>query len=492
VNAIDRLAKLDRLSSLDAAFLSLATPTTPMNIGSVTYLESGQLRDGDGRIRLTDLRRLVDERSFLSPRFRQRPERGPFGLGRPLWIDDPNFDVANHVNEMVLPPPGSEQQLREFCSQLMMRTLDPSRPLWELWVVDGYADGYVVLIEKVHHVMLDGVSGVDVVMLLTDPTPTVEHPSAETPSRHKPDTVTRFAAGLVDELGLPFALAGLPARAAITAATSLMRPEQMKALLGEAQILGRGARSLLHKATVAPRTPLNQPVGRRRTFEHAEWPLAEMRRVSKTFGCTVNDVALAAVTGGVRRLLLDRETDPGSRFQVAVPVSTRSAVEHATLGNQVAAWLVPLPVGVADERQQLEEIHRITSQRKRQGQASAIAAVIGAANRWPMPMVDLVAHLTHHQPFANAVVTNVPGPQSRRYLLGARIRRIVPVVPLAGNLDVSVGIFSYDGEVAFGCYADAERCTDLHVLTDGIRVTLEALGILASQETNEEQEAVAS
>lgn len=492
MNAFDRFAHLQRMTSLDSAFLDLETPTTPMHIGSVAYLEPGPLRDRNGRVRLNELRRLVDDRLSLAPRFRQRPVPAPFGLGRPVWVEDPEFDVANHVFETVLPAPGSEEQLADLCTHLMMRTLERSRPLWELWVVDGYADGSIVLIEKVHHVMMDGVSGVDVALLLTDPTARVQSLAAAAATgmaagapagaavagastESPPDRSLLFAAGAIDELGLPLAMVGAPLRVAGLLGRALRHPEVASGLAHEVGALGRGALSLLQRNTVAPHTPLNEPVGSHRVLSHVEWPLEEMRAVSKASGCTVNDVALAAVTSGVRSLLLSRGEDPGWRFQVAVPVSTRGATGHLTLGNQVAAFLVPLPVGLPDVFEQLEEVHRITKARKRQGQAGVVAAVLGSSNRWPTVLVGLLAHLTHHQRFANAVVTNIPGPPAGRYVLGARMRRIVPLVPLAGNLDLSVGILSYDGEVSFGCLADGEWCPDLVVFTDGILQALKTL-----------------
>lgn len=482
MNTIDRLARLERLSAVDTAFLDLESPTTPMHIGSVAYLEPGHLRDRRGRIRLEELRRIAGDRLWLAPRFRQRPVSAPFGLGRPVWVDDPDFDMANHVYETVLPSPGSERQLLDLCAHLMMRTLDRSRPLWELWVVDGYADGSVVLIEKVHHAVMDGVSGVDMAMLLTDASRRVQRlggPAGR--ASRAPDRRTLLAAGVLDELGMPLGLLGAPLRAARVLGSSLRHPEVAGDLAREMEALGRGALSLLQRGTLAPHTPLNEPVGGHRILEHVEWPFEEVRGVAKAYGCTVNDVALTAVTGGLRRLLLDRGEDPASGFQVAVPVSTRAAASQLTLGNQLAVFLVPLPVGVPDELAQLEHVHRITKARKEERQASTVAMVLGAADRWSTPVIGLMARLTHHQPFANAVVTNVPGPPTARYMLGARMQRVVPLVPLAGNLDLSVGFLSYNGEVSFGCFGDAERCQDLPVLTDGIRASLQALSRLRSR-----------
>lgn len=483
MKTIDRLAHIDRLSSLDAGFLALEGADTPMHMGSLSYLEPERLRDRHGRIRLGELRKLVARRLAPAPRFRERPTAGPLGLGRPVWLEDPDFDVANHVKEVALPPPGSEGQLLELTAQLMMARLERSRPLWELWVVDGSQDGSVVLLEKVHHVMMDGISGVDVVMLLTDPTPRVERSPAPPYRFSKPLRPVLAGAALADELALPLALAGLPLRAAGGVAR-LRHRASLGSLAKEVETIGEGSLSLVRSAAAARPTSLNAPVGGHRLYEHAEVPLAELQRIGHAFDCTLNDVVLTAVTGGLRRLLLERKVEPKS-FQVAVPVSTRGAAEHLTFGNRVAVFLLPLPVDLSDEAAQLAAVRRLTRRRKEEGQAAAVASLVGAADSWPMPLVDLVARLVHRQPFANAVVTNVPGPPDERYMLGARIRRVAPIVPLARNLDLSVAALSYDGELSFGCLADAERCKDVAVLVAGLRASLEALGALAEQRQGE-------
>jgi diacylglycerol O-acyltransferase len=503
MKSLDRVLGIERLHSLDAGFLVLESPTTPMHIGSLAYLEGGPLRDQHGRIRLDELRRLVDQRLTLAPRFRQRPQSAPGGLGRPVWVDDPDFDVADHVNEVVLAPPGGEAELCELFAHLMMRVLERSRPLWELWVVEGCADGSVVLIEKIHHVMMDGVSGIDVAMLLTDPEPgpgpditRCGAPPApprggsspwEVVERRPPDRAVLLVAGLADELGLPLWLAAEPVHLLrnLWAAARGTPPRQLAGQvtdeIGHLASLSRGARSILARSTVAPRTALNQPVGRHRRYEHVEVDFAEVRSIAERFDCTVNDVALAAVAGGIRSMRLASGEPVADVFQVAVPVSTRRAAEHLLLGNRVAAFLVPLPVGEADPARRVATVRDLTRRRKAEGQADLVAAIVAAADRWPMPLVALAAGLAHHQPFANAVVTNVPGPPAPRYVLGARLLRLTPLVPLAGNLDLSVGIVSYDGELSFGCFADAERCPKLAALTAGITETTESLAVRAKR-----------
>lgn len=476
MSTIDRLARLDRLGALDAAFLALEGADTPMHIGSLTYLEPGPLRDPAGRIRLEDLRALVGARLALVRRFGQRPVTAPLGFGRPVWADDPDFDVANHVNEIVLPAPGTEAQLRDLCAHLMMHTLDRSRPLWELWVVDGLETGEIVLIEKVHHVMLDGVAGVDVVMLLTDPGPEVEDlgaPAAGAPAR--PGVSTLVAADLVAAAAMPVAAALGTARRGLRMLRRALDPAQRLELVAGLAELGRGALSLVGAATAAPPSPLNRRVGRHRRYDHVEVPLETLRRVAKESDCTVNDVALAAVASALRGIFVARDEGVGVPFQVAVPVSLRAPDDRGGLGNRLAMLLVPLPVGVADEHAALEEVGRATRRAKDAGQAVAVGDLVRAADWLPMPAVALVARLTHRQPFANAVVTNVPGPPEPRYLLGARVLRIAPIVPLAGNLDLSVGLFSYSGEVCFGCLADADRCPDVGAFAEGILRAVEVL-----------------
>lgn len=483
----------ERLHALDVGFLALESPTTPMHFASVAYLDGEPLRDATGRVRLDDLRRLVEERLAVAPRFRQRPRPGPLGVGRPVWDDDPDFAVADHVNEVVLPAPGTEAQLRDLCARLMMRALPRTRPLWELWAVDGYADGSVVLLEKVHHVMMDGISGIDVAMLLTDatPEPTALAASAPAPAsdgRHgspptavgpAPSELRPLAAGRMGDLGLERWLFEAPARTAGALVGAVRHPvgvaRAATAAAQRAETLARGIASLLTPATVAPRTPLNRPVGRHRRYAHVEAQLGPLHKVAGAHGCTVNDVVLAAVAGGVRRLRLERGEDPATPFQVAVPVSTRHPDEHLVLENRIALYLVPLPVALEDPMSRLEAVGAVSRRRKGQGQAELVSAVLATADRWPMAAVDRAARLLHRQPFANAVVTNVPGPSSTRYVLGARLRHFVPLVPLAANLDVSVGVLSYADELSFGCLADAGRCPDVATFAAGIGDTLAAL-----------------
>ena len=454
------MTPVTRLSALDAAFLAAESPVTPMHVGSLSIFEGDPMRDEEGRFRLDDTRTIVEERLQLIPRFRQRVIDVPFGLGRPVWADDPDFDVSHHVRLTTLPSPGSERQLRELCESLHMELLDRSRPLWELWFVDGLAQRRIALIEKVHHAMIDGVSGVDVATALMDLEPEPRRYETEpwTPGP-LPNRTGLFASALVDLGAEPFRFAGAVGRA-------IRHPSGAAA--GWAAF-GRAASTLASRRTVAPHSSINKPVGRHRRYEVVRQSLAAIQEIREESGGTVNDVVLAAVTGGLRYLLEGRgENVDGRSLEALVPVSLRAQGDHLTLGNRVAAMLVPLPIGEPDARIRLDEVRAAVGIRKEQQQAAATAALMDTTDHWPAVLSARTAGLIHRQPFVNVVVTNVPGPQFPLYAGGARMLETFPIVPLGGNLDVSVGILSYDGQLTIGLFADAATCPDVALLAEGI------------------------
>ena len=461
------MAPVTRLSALDAAFLAAETPVTPMHVGSLAIFEGEPLRDEQGRFRLEETRAITEERLQLIPRFRQRPVEVPFGIGRPVWADDPDFDIAHHVRFTTLPAPGSERQLRELCEQLHMELLDRSRPLWELWFVDGLSDGGIALIEKVHHSMIDGVSGVDVASAMMDlePEPRRYDLDSWAPAP-LPSRAGLLVSAIADQAAEPFRFAGAIGRA-------LRHP-------GEAAVawakVGRAATTLVGRQTVAPHSSINRPVGRHRRYEVVRLSLADIKDVREHLGGTVNDVVLAAVTGGLRHLLDERgEAVDGRPLEALVPVSLRAEDDHLTLGNRVAAMLVPLPIGEADARARFNEVRKLVGVRKERQQAALSAALLDTTNHWPAVLSALTAGLIHRQPLVNVVVTNVPGPQIPLYTGGARMVELFPIVPLGGNLDVSVGILSYDGKLTIGLFADAATCPDVALLAEGIEKSFQEL-----------------
>jgi WS/DGAT/MGAT family acyltransferase len=449
-----------RLTALDSGFLLAESPTTPLHVGSLSIFEGAPLRDEDGRIRIDEIMRLTAERLDVVPRFRQRLVDVPFGLGRPMWVDDPEFDISHHVRLVALPAPGDERQLRELCASLHTELLDRSRPLWEMWFVDGLSGGRVALIEKIHHAMVDGVSSVDIAMALLDLDPAPAH---HEPAVWAPDPLpgrTRTFAGAVAELALE------PLRLTTSAIGALRHPrrtlDRARHLAGSFASVGRDA--------LAPRSSLNTPIGGRdRRYEVVTLPLRDVRDVKTRAGVTLNDVVLASVAGGLRQLLLDRgELVDGRTLHAMVPVSLRGDGDHLTLGNRVGTIIAPLPVGEADPHVRLRTVHDAMAQRKACGQADASAALVGLSDHLPPPVMGVVARSVHHQPLINVVVTNVPGPPVPLYLLGARMLETFPVVPVGGNLDVSIGIVSYDQQLTIGLLADSVTCADVATLAEGI------------------------
>ena len=466
-----------RLSALDAGFLALEGPDTPMHVGSVILFEGAPLRDRQGRIRMAALRDLIEARLELVPRFRQIPAAGPLGTGRPFWVDDARFDIAHHVKVTTVRSPGGRRELLELACELHTELLDRTRPLWELWVVDGLADGRVGMIQKTHHSMVDGIAGVDVAAAMMDLDP---HP----PRRRGP----RLPGAWVPEDGVGIAEAGrallgdalaVPAGLSAQAVRLLRNPRERVA---RAAHLTRGAGSLVGAGLVAPRMSINRPiVRRRRRLEGLTVSLAATRATGAAVGATVNDVILAGVTGGLRSLLL-RRGEPLRPARTLVPVSTRAPSARGELGNAVAAILADLPVDEPDPARRLETIAAGMRRRKAVGQADFTGALMGVADRVPARIAAGLARAVHHQPFVNLVVTNVPGSPVPLYLLGARLEEVVPVVPVARNLDLSVGILSYGDQLSFGILADSGRVPDVRVMTAGIERALAELMPAARKE----------
>lgn len=453
--------RYNRLTSLDAAFLVAETPSSPMHVGSLSIFEGEPLRDGRGQVRIDEIREVTEERLHLVPRLRQKVLEAPLGLGYPVWIDDPDFDVCYHVNLTTLPSPGTDEQLRHLCEHLHMQRLDRSRPLWEIWLVDGLTGGRVALIEKLHHCMVDGVSSVDVATATLDLTPEVTRLDA-------PAWVPGVAPHSFDLLvdGLREMLAE-PVRTARSVAGRALHPGRTVARVRDLA----DAVSTFAAAPLAPPSSLNMTRrGRRRRLEAVHVALADVKEVGARLGGTVNDSVLAAVTGGLRAMLLARGDDvAGLTLHALVPVSTRPDDAHLALGNQVSTVFAPLPVGVADPADRFRSARDGMRRLKDHHQATVTSGVLDATGHLPAPVTSVLSRLVvHHQPFANVVVTNVPGPAFPLFLGGARMLETVPIVPLGGNLDVSIGVVSYDGDLCLGLYADADACPDVEVLAEGI------------------------
>jgi WS/DGAT/MGAT family acyltransferase len=452
----------ERLSALDASFLYAETPATPMHVGALLVFEGAPFFDERGAFRLDDVRRRIEARLHRVPRMRKVVRFVPFGQGRPVWVDAVDFDIADHVRLMVLPEPGNRAQLEALCERLQMQVLDRSKPLWELWCIGGLADGNVAMVEKLHHAMVDGISGVDVASALLDLEPrTGPEPIPPWNPEPPPSDLELVFDAWRDQAREPLELArlaGSVARAPLRLARGAV--EGLGSLL-----------SLVGPGGLAPRTSLNAArVGSGRRLLTVRVPLDEVKATKRWLGTTVNDVVLAAVTGGLRRLLEAREEPvEGFRLRALVPVSVRADDEHLALGNRVSAMVAPLPIDEETPLARLLAVQATMSELKAQHLAEGNELLLEGAEHLPPALTALVSRQVHRQPFVNVVVTNVPGPQFPLWFLGARMLESTPIVPLSGNLTVGIAVLSYDGTLFIGIHADRDAVPDVGFLADAIR-----------------------
>jgi WS/DGAT/MGAT family acyltransferase len=450
--------RTDRLTALDTGFLRLETPESPMHIGGALVVDGAPLRDQSGRIRIDDIRAHVEARLQGLPRFRRRIAEVPLGLGRPLWVDDEQFDVARHVRVVDAPPPGETQDLLDLCARLYAVPLDRAHPLWDLALVDGLANGRVGIVERVHHALVDGVGGVELAAAIFDlePADVPDRPDRTVRAVSPPGAPRRLVDAVVEQALDPIAVARSVAGAAWS-------PRRTIDHVGSA---AAAARDLLGPRP--PRAPFNRPPGRRRALRAVSLPIADVRAVGAAAGgATLNDVVLVTVAGGLRRWF-DAEGIPPIDVHVLVPVSTRVHALGDGPGNQVGAVLVELPVAEPDVRRRLELVHERMLRLKLAHEGEGSARLIEALDHLPAPWYPPLIRLVAGQSVVNAVVTNVPGPPVPLYFLGGRIERIVPVVPLGAQLSLGLAVLSYCDELVISLFADPEAFDDLDELAAGV------------------------
>ena len=463
----------DRLTALDASFLHMERLDHPMHVGAMSVLEGEPFFDANGHFRIGEVRDLVLSRLPLLPRFRRRLMNVPYDQGRPIWIDDDRFDITYHVRHTALPKPGSWEQLVALTTRIQEGLLDRERPLWELWLVEGLENGHVGLLQKTHHSLIDGVSGVDVATLLLDPTPDYEAP---VPAEWTPEPAPSPSQLLLDSLR---ERATEPAEFVRTFRSLLRGPRHAVERAGE---LARSMGTMLNRESIAPRTSINARTGRHRLLSVVRVPLTEVKAIRRALGGTVNDVVLAGVGGGLNRLLTARGDDVDDlRLRVLVPVSVRSDDQRGALGNKVSAIFVSLPVGPADPTDRLRAISAQTAELKERRQALSADFLLNMSDYVAPTLMSLAARAAHTQRFVNLIVTNVPGPQVPLYMMGARLIEAFPIVPLTQNLTMVVGILSYDGTLHFGLWADRDAAADLEVLASGIEDAFAEMAKVATE-----------
>ena len=448
----------DRLSALDVSFLYLETPTTPMHVGGVAIFNPPETDEAFDYDALCDL---VSRRIAAIPRYRQKIRWVPGHLANPVWVDDEDFDISYHVRRSALPRPGSPDQLRELVGRVQSRQLDRSRPLWEIYLVEGLADGHFAIITKTHHAMVDGVSAVDVGALLLDdsPTPRAELPAESWIPGPAPSGLSLVAGAVVDNLRRPSQVVETLRSGLTDARTTAERA------LGTAAGVVATVRTSLRSA---PDSPLNATIGEQRRYGMAATALDDYKRVRKAHGGTVNDVVLATVAGALRTWLLTRgeSVTPASTVRAMVPVSVRSGEQSGALGNRVSAIFVDLPVGEASPLVRLHRVSYAMKAHKESGQSVGADALISLSGFAPPTIHAAAARLGARMTrrLFNVVVTNVPGPQFALYAAGAEMLECYPVVPLAKEQALTVGLTSYNGGVFFGLNADRDAMPDVDVL----------------------------
>ena len=431
-----------------------------MHVGAVSVLEGAPFFGADGRFRIDDVRDLVLSRLPLMPRFRRRLMFVPYEQGRPVWVDDDRFDITYHVRHTALPRPGTWEQLVALTTRVQEGLLDRERPLWEIWLVEGLQGGNVGLLQKTHHALIDGVSGVDVATLLLDMHP--QYSATDVPewtAEPAPSASQLLLDTLRERVTQPAEM--------VRSVRSMLRGPRRA--LERAQELVQSISTMVTRDAIAPRTSINARTGRHRRLAVVRVPLADVKEIRRGLGGTVNDVVLAGVSGGLRRLFVHRADDTEDlQLRVLCPVSVRSADQRGSLGNKVSAMFVNLPV---DNRPAIERLHAISAQTadlKERRQAVGAEMLLGMTEYVAPTLMGLAARVVHRQPFFNLIVTNVPGPQQPLYLMGARLLEAFPIVPLTQNLTVVVGILSYDGTLHFGLWGDRDACADIEVFAGGI------------------------
>jgi diacylglycerol O-acyltransferase len=457
---------MDRLKTLDAVFVDAEDEdeNTSMAIASIAVFQGPAPAH-------EEVMALIAERLPLVPRYRQKLRTVPFRLGRPVWVDDPDFDLGYHVRRTALPEPGEYRQLADLMARVMSRRLDRAHPLWEYWVVEGLARDRWALISKVHHCMIDGIGGADLYRVLMEPLP-AGVPLTEDPVQSPPSAISLAARAAAD-------MAGLPVRQARLLGAAVADPGRtIEQAAGVARALARFAPSL----RPAARSSLSGSIGEQRRYAWTHASLEDIKTIKRELGGTVNDVVLAAISGGFRALLLERGEEPGPHeVPSLVPVSVRAQGDHGGFGNQVSATVTDLPVHVADPVERLAAVRAEQDSLKASHEAMIGQALVtlGGYSVYPLASWLVRKAFSLRQREIVTVTTNVPGPREPLYWMGRRLEEIIPYVPIASMVRTGISIFSYDGTVTFGITGDYAANPDLDVLSRGIDHDLSELLLAA-------------
>lgn len=455
----------ERLRPRDVALLAEESPSTPMHNATVEIFEPG-----DSGFDYGQLVRLVQERISFVPRYRQRVQTVPGRIANPVWVDDESFDIGYHVRRSALPRPGSLDQLRELVARIVSRPLDRSRPLWEIYFVEGLADGRVALLSKSHQVLVDGIHTVDLGQVLHDTSPEPKLLGGdEWRPDHRPSPFSLMAGAVKDSLTAPSTVAAT-ARSASGAV--------LRSAAGAARSAGRVADALTNR-TPSPDSPIIGPLSQQRRVVAVRTSLADYRTVREAHGGTVNDVILATVTGALRAWLMTRgESMRGIRqIRAVVPVSViDDELEATSLGSQIAPHFVDLPVWEASPVVRLHQVSYSFQTHKDTGRAVGASRLTSISGFAPASFHAIGSRLAAAERRSYQLnVTNVPGPQAPLYAAGARMLETYPVLPLLEGHPLAIGVTSYDGHVFYGITADRDMLPDADLLGTCLTEALDEL-----------------
>lgn len=479
-----------QVSAFDAQFLNFETGTNLAHIAALTILDPSG-RPG-GVLTRADLIALLKRRLHLAPPLRRRLVQVPLGLDHPYWVEDREIDFDYHVRELALPPPGDDHKLAEQVARLHGGRLDRGRPLWEIYLIHGLAEGRVAIYTKVHHAAVDGVTGTEVLAALMDFSPqTSDMPPEEAEPEEAPDAVEMVIRGIARVLDNPFALLRF-----IAEAMPRLDEVPFVAQLPGAGLVSRFVRGFGSGAaeslpelprTVVPRTPFSGRISQHRRFAFGQLPLDEVKRIKNAFGVTVNDVVMAMCATALRRWLANRDELPRQPLVAGIPVSTRGQAANGSAANEVMLTMTTLPTDVADPRERLTSVNRSMRLIKERLAAAPAAWLLEFSQAMPAALSALAARsafriASRAAPAMNLMISNVPGPQSPLYVCGARVTALYPmsvITDVSGGINITV--FSYDGRLGFGVVADRDMVPDVWNLIDYLRDSLAEYGAMAGR-----------
>ena len=468
----------DRLTAIDASFLAQEDESAHMHVGGVAVFEGPPPP-------FEDVLDLIRGRLHLVPRYRQRLAFPPMDTARPVWVDDPDFNILYHVRQTALPSPGDQRQLLRLVSRVFSQQLDRDRPLWEMWMVEGLEGDRWALLSKTHHALIDGVSGVDLATVLFDLSPEgteIRHPEEPWEPARAPGASTLIASGLLSAT-----------RAVVNSVrdvvSTVTNPQYAfdgvrDGVQGLAEFAWAGANP-------SPDNPLNVPIGPHRHFRVVKANLADFKEIKNSLGGTVNDAVLAVVSGALRTWLISRGVrTEGLELKAEVPVSVRSEHEHHQLGNRITAMSAPLPIYIEDPEARLAVVRKSMDDLKSSKQALGAEVIAGAMNFTAPTILAQASRLNFSTRLFNLIVTNVPGPQFPLYVEGRRLLEIFPVAFLPNNHALAIAIMSYDGELNFGLLGDYDAMHDIDVVADGLRDSIDELLAISATASAAETEPV--